>query len=97
MTKTARMSHKQHQHLSKKHKIVAQRMTLIYQQQQEKVFISGGEVLEHCTNNKENMASLPGDLQADLFVKLHTEDVKWLIDSDYLRMNLLSAFNMYIL
>ena len=56
MTKAARMSHKQHQHLSKKHKIVAQRMTLIDQQQQEKVFISGGEVLEHCTNNKENMA-----------------------------------------
>ena len=35
-------------------------MTLIYQQQ-EKVFICGGEALQHHTNNKETMASLPGD------------------------------------
>ena len=51
-------------------------MTLIVQQQQGKVFISGGEALQHCTNNKGNMASLPGDPQADLFLKLHTENVK---------------------
>ena len=35
------------------------------------------------------MASLPGDLQVDLFVKLHLEDVTGLIDNGYLRMNLL--------
>ena len=35
------------------------------------------------------MASLPGDPQADLFVKLHQEDVKGLINNGYLRMNLL--------
>ena len=35
------------------------------------------------------MASLPGDPQADLFVKLHLEDVAGLIDNGYLRMNLL--------
>ena len=35
------------------------------------------------------MASLPGDPQADLFVKLHPEDVTGLIDNSYLRMNLL--------
>ena len=63
----------------KEHKIVAQRMTLIDQQQQDKVFISGGEVLHHCTNNKENMASLPGNPQANLFVKLHLDDVKGLM------------------
>ena len=36
-----------------------------------------------------NMASLPGDPQADLFVKLHPEDVAGLIDNGNLRMNLL--------
>ena len=35
------------------------------------------------------MASLPSDPQADLFVKLHPEDVTGLIDDGYLRMNLL--------
>ena len=35
------------------------------------------------------MASLPGDPRADLFVKLHPQDVKGLIDKGYLRMNLL--------
>ena len=89
MTKAARMSHKQRQHLSKKHKIVAQRMTLIDQQQQEKVFISGGEVLEHCTNNKENMALFLAIHKPIFFVKLHLADMKGLIDNGYLRMDLL--------
>ena len=35
------------------------------------------------------MASLPVNPWADLFVKLHPEDVKGLIDNGYLRMNLL--------
>ena len=35
------------------------------------------------------MASLPGDPQADLFVKLDKDDVAGLIDNSYLRMNLL--------
>ena len=64
-------------------------MTLLYQQQQGKVFISGGEVLQHHINNKESMASLPGDPQANLFAKLHRENVKGLINNGYLRMNLL--------
>ena len=63
-------------------------MTLIYQQQ-ENVVISGGEVLQQCTNNIEHMASLPGNPQAYLFVKLHPEDVKGLNDNQCLRMNLL--------
>ena len=46
-------------------------------------------MLQHHTRNKENMASLPCDPLTDLFVKLHPEDVKGLIDNDYLRMNLL--------
>ena len=41
-------------------------MTLRHQQR-EKVVISGGEVLQDCTNNRENVASLPD-------VKLHPED-----------------------
>ena len=36
------------------------------------------------------MASLPGNLRADLFVQLHVEDVAGLIDYGYLRMNLLN-------
>ena len=39
------------------------------QQQQEKVFFSG-EVRQHCTNIKGNIASLPGNPQAICFVKL---------------------------
>ena len=35
------------------------------------------------------MPSLPGNQQADLFVKLHLEDVAGLIDNGYFRMNLL--------
>ena len=35
------------------------------------------------------MASLPGNLCADLFVKLQEEDMEGLIDNDFLRMNLL--------
>ena len=36
------------------------------------------------------MASLPGDPHADLFVKSDKDDVAGLIDSSYLRMNLLN-------
>ena len=37
------------------------------QQWQEKAFISG-EAQKHCTNKKENMASLLGNPQADFFI-----------------------------
>ena len=50
--------------------------------------INYGEPLQHCTNNRENMASPPGDPGVKPCVKLHPEDVKGLIDKGYLRMNL---------
>ena len=43
------------------------------------------------------MASLPGDPQSDLFVKLHPDNVKGSMDNVYLRMNLLDFICMYIL
>ena len=46
-------------------------------------------MLQQYTSNKENKASLPGDPQANLFVKLHPKDVNGLIDNGNLRMNLL--------
>ena len=68
MTKTARMSHKQHQHLSKKTQDCCTKNDIdLSTTTRKSIHYSGGEVLQHCTNNKENMASLPGDLQADLF------------------------------
>ena len=36
------------------------------------------------------MASILGDLQADLFIQLHEEDVAGLTDNGYLRMSLLN-------
>ena len=42
-----------------------------------------------------NMASLPGDPQADLLVQLHAECVAGLIENGYLRMNLLD-FILYL-
>ena len=46
------------------------------------------------------MASLPGDPQADLFVKLDKDDVAGLIDNGYFRIKLTqlhSSFDMYII